>query len=341
MSHLRLIVAAALALVLVLPATALAATFDVGGTVTNTDGSPAVGAEITILVQGTDQIVATTTDENGAWALQLDAEPGAVLEVNGTGQSTSTEPDADGCTTTTTPSGQVNATIPAEGTVPAIDFPLDNPLTGTVCATATPPDTGGGNGGGGNGGGGEAPAEQQPDTAGVTPPSTDTLPVAKGSTTAGNATFLVLGVLVGLTGAVARPDRPPAAGPPLGSGARALDPARAAGDAAHPQAVIQLHDVRASPRDEPPAIVRLEERGRIRRRHPRPRPAAPDPRRPSGRRCRARSRSPRGCRCRRRSPVHRGPRTRARRSDRAWPLTRPSGAHRRSAPAGPPPSRAR
>jgi hypothetical protein len=157
MSHLRLIAAAALALVLVLPATALAAAFEVGGTVTTTDGAPAVGAEITILVQGTDQIYATTTDENGAWALQLDAEPGAILEVNGTGLPSSTEPDADGCVTTTTPSGQVNATIPAEGTVPAIDFPLDNLLSGAVCVDATPPDTGGGsgggNGGGGNGGG--------------------------------------------------------------------------------------------------------------------------------------------------------------------------------------------
>jgi hypothetical protein len=204
MSHLRLIAAAALALVLVLPATALAATFGVAGTVTNTDGSPAAGAEITILVQGTDQILATITDENGAWALEIEAEPGAVLEVNGTGVSTTTEPDADGCTTTTTPSGQVNATIPAEGDVPAVDFPLDNVLTGSVCATVTPPDTGGGNGGngGGNGGGGEAPAEERPDTAAVTPPATDTLPIAKASTTAGNAMFLVLGVLVGLTGAV-------------------------------------------------------------------------------------------------------------------------------------------
>ena len=217
MSHLRLIVAAALALVLVLPATALAATFDVGGTVTNTDGSPAAGAEIAILVQGTDQILSTIADQNGAWSLQLDAEPGAVLEVNGTGVQTSTGPDADGCTTTTTPSGQVNATLPAEGEVPAIDFVLDNLLSGTVCATATPPDTGGGSGGGdggsGNGGGGEAPAGQQPDTAGVTPPATDTLPVGTGRTTAGNASFLVLGVLVGLTGTVLlltdrrRPDR--------------------------------------------------------------------------------------------------------------------------------------
>ena len=208
MSHLRLIVAAALALVLVLPTTALAATFDVGGTVTSTDGSPAVGAEITILVQGTDTILATTTDENGAWALQLDVEPGAVLEVNGTGQSTSTEPDKDGCVTTTTPSGQTNATIPAEGAVPAIDFALDTLLTGTVCATVTPPDTGGSSGGGnggGNGGGGSGggstPAKQKPDTAGVTPPATDTLPVG-GRTRPGNATFLLLGGLIGLSGAV-------------------------------------------------------------------------------------------------------------------------------------------
>ena len=203
MSHLRLIVAAALALVLALPATALAATFDLGGTVTNADGSAAVGAEIAIHVQGNDQIFAATTDENGAWALQLDAEPGAVLEVYGEGEPTTSEPDADGCTTTTVPSGQTNVTIPAEGPVPAIDFPLDDLLTGSVCATVTPPDTGGGSSGGGSDNGGdEAPAEQKPATAAVTPPSTDTLPVAGGTTTPGSATFLLLGVLIGLTGVI-------------------------------------------------------------------------------------------------------------------------------------------
>jgi hypothetical protein len=197
MSHLRLIVAAALALVLVLPATALAATVDVGGTVTNTDGSAAVGAEITILVQGTDTILATTTDANGGWALQVDAAPGAVLEVNGTGQATTSGPDADGCTTSSTPSGQTTATIPAEGPAPAIDFVLDNILTGKVCAAATPPDTGGSGGNGGN----EAPAQHQPNTAGVTPPSTDSLPIA-GPASAGPSVLLLLGALVVLTGLV-------------------------------------------------------------------------------------------------------------------------------------------
>ena len=61
MSRLRLIVAMAIALVLVLPATALAAAYDVGGTVTDKGGAPVAGAEVTILVQGTDLIFATTT----------------------------------------------------------------------------------------------------------------------------------------------------------------------------------------------------------------------------------------------------------------------------------------
>jgi hypothetical protein len=197
MSRLRLIVAAALTLTLVLPATALAATTDVGGTVT-LDGNPAAGAEVTVLVQGSDQILATTTDENGAWALQVDVEPGAILEVNGTGGTTTSKPDKDGCITSTTPSGQVQVTIPAEGAVPAIDFPLDTLLTGTVCATKTPPDTGGNGGGNGSG---PKPAQQKPNRGGVTPPSTDTITVG-GPMTSGNAALLVIGALVAMTGLV-------------------------------------------------------------------------------------------------------------------------------------------
>ena len=199
MSHLRLIVAAALALVLVLPATALAATFDVGGTVTNTDGSPAAGAEITILVQGTDQIVATTTDENGAWTLQVDAEPGAVLEV----ERHRASPRAPSPTRTAAsprrrraarqchdPGGGPTSRDRLPARQPAHRDGLRDPprLPTPAVATAAAARRG-------------AP-EQQPDTAGVTPPSTDTLPVARSGTTAGNAAFLVLGVLVGLTGTV-------------------------------------------------------------------------------------------------------------------------------------------
>ena len=179
MSRLRLIAAMAVALVLVLPATALAATYDVGGTVTDKGGAPVAGAEVTVLVQGTDQILATTSDATGAWALQLDLEPGAVLEVNGTGPSTSTEPDADGCITTTTVSGKAEATIPAEGTLDPVALMLDQELSGTVCSTAGTPDEPAG-----------------PDT---TPPATDTIASATGP--GGNASLLLVVGLAAFTGA--------------------------------------------------------------------------------------------------------------------------------------------
>jgi hypothetical protein len=170
MSRLRLIVAMAIALVLVLPAAALAATYDVSGTVTDKEGAPVAGAEVTILVQGTDQILSTTSDASGAWALQLDVEPGAVLEVNGTGPTTSTEPDADGCITTTTVSGQLEVTIPAEGPADPVALPLDREISGTVCSTSGTPGS--------------------PDDPGLTPPPTDT--VATGAGVAGNGPLLLL-----------------------------------------------------------------------------------------------------------------------------------------------------
>lgn len=179
MSRLRLIAAAALALVLVLPATALAATYDVGGTVTDKGGAAVAGAEVTILVQGTDQILSTTTDENGAWIISVDAEPGAVLEVNGTGPTTTTEPDADGCITTTTGSGQVEVTIPAEGQVEPVALPLDNEISGTVCSATGKPD--------------------QPAKPGTTPPATDA--IGNGAGSAANGSLLLVAGLVAFIGA--------------------------------------------------------------------------------------------------------------------------------------------
>jgi hypothetical protein len=179
MSRLRLIAALALALLLVLPATALAATYDVTGTVTDTGGAPVAGAEVTILVQGTDQVLSTTSDANGAWGIQVDVDPGAVLEVNGTGPTTSTEPDADGCITTTTGSGQLKVTVPAEGQVDAVPLVLDNPISGTVCSATAKPD--------------------KPAKPGTTPPATDA--IAQGGTAAGNGSLLLIAGLVAFIGA--------------------------------------------------------------------------------------------------------------------------------------------
>jgi hypothetical protein len=179
MSRLRLIVATAIALVLVLPATAFAATYAVTGTVTDKGGSPVAGAEVTILVQGTDQILSTTSDASGAWAIELDVEPGAVLEVNGTGPGTSTEPDADGCITTTTGSGQLEVNVPAEGAVDPVALSLDNEISGTVCsATGTP------------------------DDPGLTPPATDTI-VQAGVASDNGSLLLVAGLVAFIAATIA------------------------------------------------------------------------------------------------------------------------------------------
>ncbi len=169
MIRLRLIAVAALALVLVLPGSVLAATVDVGGTVTGADGQPAAGVEVLVLVQGTDTIVPATTDANGAWGVQLDVEPGAVLEISATGPTVRSEPDAEGCVTTTTPTARVTVTVTAEP-LGAIDLPLDGAITGRVCSATSTPDPG------------------------VTPPSTDTIG-GPGSGAVGPAIALLLGGL--------------------------------------------------------------------------------------------------------------------------------------------------
>ena len=189
MSRLRLAAITALALLLALPASVLAATVDVTGTVTAPDGVSVAGVEIAVLVQGTDQIIATTTDDAGAWALQVDAEPGAVLEVNATGAQTQSEPGEDGCVTLSTPIGRLEVTI-VELPLAAIEVPLDGVITDETCPETptpepvvtpepkpepTPPFTGGG-------------------TAAKTPPSTDALG-SDGSRAVGSAFLVLAGVL--------------------------------------------------------------------------------------------------------------------------------------------------
>lgn len=181
MSRLRLVASLAIALVLLLPATALAATYDVSGTVTDTGGAPVAGVEVTILVQGTDIVLAATSDANGAWGLQVDADPGAVLEVNATGPTSRSDPDDKGCVTSTTMSGQVTAELPAEGQPDAVALVLDRELTGKVCAVTAKPDKT------------DSPVEPQ-----ITPPSTDTAGTGAGS--ADNRSLLLVGSLLGIMG---------------------------------------------------------------------------------------------------------------------------------------------
>jgi hypothetical protein len=187
MFRLRLIAAMALALVLVVPATALAAGYDVSGTVTDAGGAPVAGIEVTIIVEG-DQILADTSDENGAWTIPVDVEPGTILTADAIGPLVSGEPDADGCVTSTAQTGTLEITMPAEGAVDPVVIVLDIPRSGKVCsATATPERTDSA----------EKPAS--PAKPGTTPPATDT--IARGAGVAGNGSLLLVAGLVGFMGA--------------------------------------------------------------------------------------------------------------------------------------------
>jgi hypothetical protein len=189
MSRLRLAAIAAIALVVALPASVLGATVDVAGTVSAPDGVSVAGVEVAVLVQGTDQVIATTTDEAGAWALQVDAEPGAVLEVKATGAQAQSEPGEDGCVTLTTPIGRIEVTI-EELPLAAVEVPLDGVITDETCPeppTPKPVDT---------------PEPTPPFTGGAaarTPPSTDA-PGADGPGAVGSAFLVVAGVLAMVVG---------------------------------------------------------------------------------------------------------------------------------------------
>jgi hypothetical protein len=183
MSRLRLIAIGALALVLALPGSALAAPVDVTGTVTGADGAtPAPGVEIAIRVQGSDEIHAATSDATGAWTIPLDLVAGDVLELSATGETSRTEPDDEGCVSVATPTARMEVTV-GETALEPIPVVLDGEITSEVCtATATPepvvtPKT-------------VVTPRFEPQ---VTPPSTD---VGGGAgSTSGSGTLVVVGLL--------------------------------------------------------------------------------------------------------------------------------------------------
>lgn len=144
-----LAVFAVVAVLMAMPATALAADpVTVTGTVVR-DGAPVVGVEVVVSVTGTDVIASTATDELGAFSVEVEAEVGSELQVFATGQTSRTGPDNAGCVRTETPIGDTTAVIEALPPTP-ITVELDTVLTSTAC---TPTGT--------------------PGTPGVTPPSTD------------------------------------------------------------------------------------------------------------------------------------------------------------------------
>ena len=179
---------------IVVPAVLLAADpAVVAGTVSVVDGSPAPGVEVLVVVAGTDTARSTTTDADGAYAVQVEAAVGDVLEIRATGPTQTGEPDEDGCVTSRTPTGRVSLTIEALPLEP-VPVVLDGTIESRVCAATAAPD---------------APHRTpRPDP---TPPATDG--PGGGSSRDGNVLLALGAMLVSAGGALfvvrgrARPDR--------------------------------------------------------------------------------------------------------------------------------------
>ncbi len=153
--------------ILALPSAALGADpVTVSGTVVR-DGTPVNAAQVVVHVSGSDQLAATTSDEQGAFSVQVDAEVGSELRIDVTGQTSRTDPDKQNCVKVETPTGELTVTIAALPLDP-VEVAMDQVVGGTVCGP-TP-------------------------TPGVTPPSTDALPAAV-SGGSGTGVLVVLGVL--------------------------------------------------------------------------------------------------------------------------------------------------
>lgn len=156
---LPLVLVALVAMLLALPAgVAATGTVTVGGTVVH-DGTPVTGVDVVVSVTGSDVIAAATTDENGAFSVELEAAAGDTVRVYATGRTSRSDPDAQGCVRTETPIGSLESVIDAIPPAPLV-VALDQVVTGKVCtATAkprvTPPatDAGGVRRAGGTGGG--------------------------------------------------------------------------------------------------------------------------------------------------------------------------------------------
>jgi hypothetical protein len=149
------------------------------------DGSAVTGVAVTVSVTGSDQVASATTDDLGAFSVQVEAGVGDELQVFATGQTSRSDPDANGCVTSETPTGHLVVTLDSLQPAPLVVL-LDKVVTGTACgATATPHPTA---------------RPHRTTHAGATPPSTDAIP---GGGTPGSGTGLPIVVAVlTLAGAV-------------------------------------------------------------------------------------------------------------------------------------------
>ena len=163
-----LVPVALLAALLAMPAGVLAADpVIVTGTVVR-DGQPVTGVRVTVSVAGDDTIAQATTDEAGAFSVEVEAVVGSEVSVSATGQTFTSDPDANGCIESETPVGSLTATLDAIPPAP-LTVNLDQLRTSKVCgATASPR---------------------------ITPPATDSIFAPRPGSTPGGGVLVVLGIL--------------------------------------------------------------------------------------------------------------------------------------------------
>lgn len=164
-----LVPVALLAALLAMPAGVLAADAVVVTGVVVRDGQPVTGVDVTVTVKGGDTIAHATSDEAGAFAVEVEAVAGSEVTVWATGQAFTSEPDAKGCVHTEMPAGRLVTTLDAIPPAP-LEVVLDQLVTGTVCQAQT----------------------TRPQ---ITPPATDRLGAPSRVSGPGGGALLVLGVL--------------------------------------------------------------------------------------------------------------------------------------------------
>jgi len=165
----RLVPVALLAMLLAMPAGVLAAdSVTVTGTVVR-DGQPVTSVQVSVTVTGGDTIGQATTDEAGAFSVEVEAAVGSEVVVSAKGQVFTSEPDAKGCVHTEMPAGRLVATLETIPPAP-LEVVMDQLVTGTVCAAQT----------------------IRPQ---ITPPATDSAAGVRPGSTPSGGVVLVLGVL--------------------------------------------------------------------------------------------------------------------------------------------------
>ena len=133
------IATAAFALVLLLPAIALAADGpNVTGSVATADGTPLDRVEITVTIAGTNDMVwSATSDATGAWGVAVGVQLGQTLHIAASRVDFST-PEPNGCLPTGGFMGSVDVTVDALPLAPVV-MTLEPAPSGEICsATGTP-----------------------------------------------------------------------------------------------------------------------------------------------------------------------------------------------------------